>query len=114
MSKKSKWKKREGIVYSTDENFQFQDTVNPFGVLKTSVKQDLRVWFKKRNGKPVTVVTGYRGNPNTLNDLAKFLKTKCAVGGSVKDREIIIQGSLQHKVFELLTEKGYMVKKAGG
>jgi len=114
MLKKSNWKKREGIVYSTDDNFKYENKDNPFGVLKTSAKQDLRVWFQKRNGKPVTLVTGYQGNPNTLNDLAKYLKTKCAVGGSVKDREIIIQGSLQHKVFDLLIEKGYMVKKAGG
>ena len=114
MSKKSNWKKREGIVYSTKDNFQYENKASQFEVLKTSAKQDLRVWFQKRNGKPVTVVTGYQGNPNTLNDLAKYLKTKCAVGGSVKDREIIIQGSLQQKVFDLLIEKGYMVKKAGG
>ena len=114
MSKKNNWKKREGIIYSTDDNFQYKDKSYPFGVLKASANQDLRVWFQKRNGKPVTVVTGYQGNPNTLNDLAKHLKTKCAVGGSVKDREIIIQGSLQQKVFDLLIEKGYMVKKAGG
>ena len=111
---KGNWKKREGIVFSTDPEFNYQNEDNSFQALKQKSTQDFRVWFQKRNGKPVTVVTGYQGNPDTLKDLAKELKIKCGVGGSVKNGEIIIQGSLQQKVFDMLIKKGYLAKKAGG
>ncbi len=108
---------REGIVYSTNPDFQFAaandreetSTLNPS-------QQDLRVWLdrKQRGGKTVTLVKGFAGRDSDLQDLGKMLKSKCGTGGSVKDREIIIQGDFRDKVLELLLSAGYRAKKAGG
>ena len=79
-------------------------------------KQQLKVWIdrKRRKGKEVTLITGFIGTNDDLKALGKTLKTKCGVGGSAKDEEIIIQGNHREKVVELLKNMGYKAKKAGG
>lgn len=103
-----------GFVFSTDSNFKpgEEETTNTL----SPNQQQLEAMFsnKGRAGKTVTVITGFIGNIDDLKSLAKILKTKCGVGGSVKDNEIIIQGNYRDKIMEILKKEGYNVKRVGG
>lgn len=112
----SKKKKPVGIVYSTNPDFQYQFDSEPEQATLPPNQQSLRVVFdrKQRGGKTVTLVTGFTGNDGDLEDLGKMLKSKCGVGGTVKDGEILIQGNFCDRIIEILSKQGYKVKKSGG
>jgi translation initiation factor 1 len=67
-----------------------------------------------RKGKTVTLVEGFIGTEDDLEALGKTLKTKCGVGGAVKDQQIILQGEHREKVIPALEAAGYKVKRKGG
>lgn len=117
MTKKPKNKLNDfsGIMYSTDASFEFGsfeeivDTPPP-------QQQQLRVQLdrKNRGGKAVTLISGFIGADEDLQALGKKLKSKCGVGGSAKDGEIMVQGDFREKVLALLLADGYKAKRAGG
>ena len=110
------WKKRLGVVYSTNEDFSYQHEGREEEETLPANQQQLYVSLdrKNRKGKAVTLVSGFIGSEDDLKELGKFLKTKCGVGGSVKDQEIMLQGDHRKKVIEILIDKEYKVKVSGG
>ena len=109
------WKSRLGVVFSTNPDYDYQQDADNEQVETLPIeKQNLRVSIDRRNrgGKQVTLVTGFVGTQDDLEALAKTLKTKCGVGGSAKDGEIIIQGDFRDKVLQLLLSMGYKSKRA--
>lgn len=115
MSKKNDWKNRDGVVYSTNSNFQFRYEEKDQRTTLPSQQQNLKVQLDKsgRAGKQVTLVTGFIGKTEDIEALTKLLKTKCGVGGSAKEGEILIQGDARDKVVELLIKEGYKAKRVG-
>ena len=107
---------RINIVYSTNPDFQYEhdSNIEPESISKN--QQNLRVMLdrKQRAGKAVTLITGFVGKNEELEKLGKFLKTKCGVGGSLKNGEILIQGNFCDKIIQLLITDGYKVKRSGG
>lgn len=112
MSKKNKPDSR-GFVFSTNPDFKFeeeqaeeQDTPPP-----QQQKLKVRLDTKQRAGKAVTLVEGFTGTEADLDDLGKKLKNFCGTGGSVKDRQVIIQGDQRVKVLQWLTQNDYANSK---
>jgi len=109
------WKKRLNVLYSTNPDFEYEEQGKEQETTLPPQQQDLRVMLdkKQRGGKKVTLVTGFKGHIDDLKVLGKLLKSKCGVGGSCKDGEIIVQGDFREKVKELLIKEGYKVKISG-
>lgn len=110
------WKDRLGVVFSTNQDFNYEkDGAEENETLPVN-QQKLYVSLDKKNrgGKAVTLIEGFVGTEEDLKDLGKTLKTKCGVGGSVKDGEILIQGDFRNKIVEILQKEGYVVKRKGG
>ena len=107
---------RINVVYSTNPDFQYeaepdeeQETLSPKAqTLYVSIDR------KQRAGKEVTLVEGFIGTDDDLKELGKLLKSKCGVGGTAKDGEIVVQGNFRDKVMDLLQKEGFKVKRKGG
>lgn len=105
---KKKLNSFSGLVFSTnpelmrEEEPETQETLPP-AQQKLKVKLDR----KQRAGKTVTLVEGFIGSEEALEELGKKLKTKCGAGGSAKEGLILIQGDYKQKVTEWLKEWGY-------
>lgn len=102
-----------GLIYSTNPDFQIQeqDTVRVATPEPSAQKLTVAIDRRNRGGKQVTLVKGFKGDEEDLSALAKVLKTRCGVGGSAKDGEIIIQGDFREKLVTVLSSMGYGVKR---
>jgi len=107
--KNNDWKNRLGVLYSTNPDFNYDTEDQEEGETVAKEKQKLRISLDKRNrkGKVVTLITGFCGTNEDLTALGKLLKIKCGVGGSAKEKEIIVQGDIRKKVLEVLQKEGY-------
>lgn len=109
-------KSKTNVVYSTNPDFDYDHDDDSDAETLAPEEQHLNVLLdrKQRKGKTVTLITGFVGTDDDLKDLSKVLKSKCGVGGSAKDGEIIIQGEVRDKVIDILTKQGYNTKRVGG
>ena len=106
-------KKRIGVVYSTNPDYEYSDDSQEEADTLPKNQQKLRLNIERagRGGKTVTLVKGFVGSDKDINALCKLLKQKCGVGGSVKDGEIIIQGDHRQRLIEILKKEGYTQTK---
>lgn len=103
-----------GFVFSTNNDFDYEKESTAKTLAPNEQFLEAHFSNKGRGGKTVTVITGFEGSEADLKALGKLLKTKCGVGGSVKDNEIIIQGNYRDKIMQLLKKEGYNIKRVGG
>ncbi len=105
-------KRAVGVVFSTNPDFEYQYDDEPEAETLPPSQQRLRARIEKnhRGGKTVTVVSGFVGADEDLQELARLLKNKCGVGGSAKEGEILVQGEHLEKVKQILIGAGYQCK----
>ena len=113
---KKKFKKRSGVVFSTNPDYEYSEYQSAEEETLSPSQQDLRVLLdkKSRGGKKVTLVTGFIGSLDDLRSLGKRLKSKCGVGGTTKDGEILIQGDFADRIVAILRKEGFGAKRSGG
>ena len=106
-------KKRVGIIYSTNPDYEYSDNSQAVTDTLPKNQQKLRLNMERagRGGKTVTLVKGFVGSDEAITALCKLLKQKCGVGGSTKDGEIIIQGDHRQRLVEILKKEGYTQTK---
>ena len=110
MSKKKS--NSNGSVYSTDPDFRTEEDSAPEeALLPKQQRLKVRLDTKHRSGKAVSLVEGFAGPTDELEDLGRKLKTHCGTGGSVKDGQIIIQGDQRDKITQYLLKNGYAATK---
>lgn len=114
--KNNDWKSRLNVVYSTNPDFAYDTEETPQQETPAKNQQKLRVSTdrKNRGGKTAIVVSGFVGSEEELKELGKWLKSRCGVGGSAKEGEIIVQGDFKQKIVELLQKEGYTQTKGVG
>ena len=109
-----KGQNNQGVMYSTNPNFEYEFEGEEVETLSNN-EQDLKVCIDKhRAGKISVIIKDFVGTAEDLKSLGKMLKTKCGVGGSAKNCEIIIQLNVIYKVIDILQKEGYNYKRVGG
>jgi len=114
--------KKQRTVYSTETGRHCPNCSQP--IKQCSCKQAkatksgdgivrLHKESKGRGGKPVVIIKGLGLAVPELKSLAKILKAKCGVGGSLQDEDIIIQGDQRDKIKTELEKLRYKVKLSG-
>ena len=106
-------KKRVGVVYSTNNDFDYSEDTQDEAISLPKNQQKLRLYMERagRGGKTVTIVKFFVGSEDDMVALCKLIKQKCGVGGSVKDGEIIIQGDHRERLLDILKKEGYTQTK---
>ena len=106
-------KKRVGVVYSTNTDFDYSEDAQDEAISLPKNQQKLRLYIERagRGGKTVTIVKFFVGSEDDMVALCKLIKQKCGVGGSVKDGEIIIQGDHRERLLDILKKEGYTQTK---
>ena len=103
------------VVFSTNPDFKPESDDNNGQETVAANQQTLYISIERlKGGKMATVISNFIGSEADLEALGKQLKTKCGVGGTVKDGLIMIQGEQRDKVMGFLQSMGYKTKRKGG
>jgi len=108
---------KKNVVYSTDRDYlkKLQDEEAkpdaPVSVPKGAETAHIRRETKGRGGKTVTVISNLNGD---LKQWQKELQKLCSAGGSLKEKNIEIQGDHRDKIATFLQTKAIKVKFIGG
>ncbi len=107
------WKSRLGVVFSTNPEFGYKTEEEEIGTKIPATRQKLIVSLEKRNrgGKKVTIVSGFSGSEQDMEELGREIRSKCGTGGTVKDGEIVIQGDFRDRVVSILCSMSYNAKR---
>lgn len=105
------------LVYSTDPGIRRKIEADRSGDKNSQAnsilpeKQKIKIFLqtKGRRGKKVTVIQGFKYDPEKISNLARELKQFCGAGGTVKGQDIEIQGDKRKQVAEKLGGLGYRV-----
>lgn len=101
------------LVYSTEQG-RIEEPKPEETAPETDGIVRIRRETKGRKGKGVTVIEGLGLTSSELKPIAKALKARCSVGGTVKDFTIEIQGDQRDNCMQYLQQQGYTVKLSGG
>ena len=101
------------LVYSTEVG-RIKEQKQPVQRPKGDGVVRIQKQTSGRKGAGVSVITGLDLADDELKKLAAELKKRCGCGGSVKDGNIEIQGEKRDLLKQLLEQKGFKVKLAGG
>ena len=96
------------------KDYKSKNIIKPKSNIK---KQTLEAHYsvKGRAGTPVIILKGFSGlKKEDLKNLAKPIKNKLGIGGSIKNKEIYFQGDKRDKIIEILESEGHSVKRIGG
>jgi translation initiation factor 1 len=108
------WKNQLSNLITNDPDLQVPEQYIISEETKEIKKQNLLIQFEKkgRNGKQVTIISGFDGSEKELKELASELKRTCGVGGSARGKEILIQGDFREKLVTILNGMGHKTKRA--
>lgn len=107
-------KRKNNIVYSTNPDYKYEDEDEQEYILKKQ-EQKLKIHLNRHKADRFTVsIKNFIGSQEEIKKLSKLLKQKCGVGGSVKNKEIIIQGNIREKIIRILNKEGYQTISVGG
>lgn len=114
MAKKKK-QRYDGIVYSTDSDFDYEESTEEAQETLPPRQQTLKIQLDRLKGnKKATRIWNFEGTEDDLKALGKELKQVCGCGGAVKNGEIILQGDFRQKAKAALEKQEYKVKLVGG
>ncbi|MCY4215493.1 MAG: translation initiation factor [Flavobacteriaceae bacterium] len=112
LKKFNRFEDLKGLIPPNEKTSSEKQTFNPSPI----EKQNLTAHFSKKHraGKIVTVLKDFQCNDLQIEELARLIKKSIGVGGSIKNREIIIQGNYRSKIIDILSKQGHTIKKVGG